>query len=876
MLSSDAAGRLPDQNIAQAVSRLPGISVERDQGQARYISLRGAPKNWTTLSFNGINIISPEGRDSRYDSIPTAIASQVIVNKAVTPDMSGETIAGNVDIITRTGLDQKGFRFSGKLGYGKGDLGNRDEVEAYALLANNFETGIGNIGVLVSGSYYARGIATDNFETDWEQVPENTRAGASDLFFARETERKYYRATRRNYSATGRIDWQPDSDNRVWVESIYTAFTDAEQRDNYIFDFDDQQGSAATRAALALPCPTTAPTVPPAGTTGYGDTCLNTPFKGTIYGIDINSNILIRRYVQSIFTNTIGGDHKFGDGWSLKWRGNYSRSLDDRSAPAQFNFDSPGFGSAALRPTVTYDLSNPNYNGIQLFQTTVTGSGATQQLGRGAGVGNIQNFTLPLTRVRSLTANDTTTAYTGRLEIGRTMDMFGGDTTFRIGAQYDERTKESIESSIDRSSAADLAAVAAAGIPNTNQGFATGGTYVGKIAPGYDFRHFNIDTLFAAGNTLNGLFAKAPVTANFYKVTEKVWTGYAIFQSKFDWGSVIGGVRYENVKNTGNAFSSVTTVTNSTTVPPTTVTNNIPVTSSSTTSLFFPSLHVNVNVDDTKKLRVGLTSGAARADYDQLRPNLTVNDSNLSISGGNPAAKPERAYGVDAYFEWYVRPQGFVSVGVFYKRVEDVLFNTRRTFNSDSLNFGGVDRSQYAFSGITNGGSGYLYGAEGAVQLQLEPYTEQLGLPAWMGGFGISANLTVNTSKVDKPAVFSATGTLLRPLRQTRLPGTSDTVYNIGGYYEKYGLSLRVQYQKRTDWLDAVTDTLADGGDVYWRADDELDVSARYEIRKGIEVYFDASNLLNGPGVRYTNDRRYTIEYEQFGRRFTGGVRVTF
>ncbi|MEY4721582.1 MAG: hypothetical protein RIQ46_1307, partial [Pseudomonadota bacterium] len=66
--AADGVGRLPDQNIAQATGRLPGVAVERDQGQARYISLRGAPNYWTTLSFDGINVVSPEGRDARFDS----------------------------------------------------------------------------------------------------------------------------------------------------------------------------------------------------------------------------------------------------------------------------------------------------------------------------------------------------------------------------------------------------------------------------------------------------------------------------------------------------------------------------------------------------------------------------------------------------------------------------------------------------------------------------------------------------------------------------------------------------------------------------------------------------------------------------------------
>ena len=229
-------------------------------------------------------------------------------------------------------------------------------------------------------------------------------------------------------------------------------------------------------------------------------------------------------------------------------------------------------------------------------------------------------------------------------------------------------------------------------------------------------------------------------------------------------------------------------------------------------------------------------------------------------------------------------------IGAFYKRVEDVLYTSRRSFGSDTLNFNGVDRSGYAFSGTTNGGKGRVFGIEAAIQMQLEPYTEGLGLPDWMGGFGITANATLNDSKVEKPAILDNAGPTLVPTRDVPLPGTSDVVYNIGGYYEKYGLSLRLQYQMRTTWADGFADNLADAGDTYWAGDDELDFSARYELVKGLEVYFDASNLLNNPGRRYSDpsnllnalgvpaqrDGRYTIEWEQFGRRFTGGVRFTF
>ena len=248
--ASDAVGRLPDQNIAQAAGRLPGLAVERDQGQARYISLRGAPNYWTTLSFDGINVVSPEGRDARFDTIPSAIASQIVVSKAVTPDMPGETVSGNVNIITRSALDYEGFHFSGKAGAGTATLGGRNSTELSAVASDTLVVGNGIIGALVSASYYQRNMITDNFEIDWERVDQDTRPGSETRFWAREFENKLYRLMRRNTSVSGRLDWQPNTDHSFSLRSLYTIFLDDEARDNYILDGDDRQGDL-TRSTAA-------------------------------------------------------------------------------------------------------------------------------------------------------------------------------------------------------------------------------------------------------------------------------------------------------------------------------------------------------------------------------------------------------------------------------------------------------------------------------------------------------------------------------------------------------------------------------------------------------------------------------------------------
>ena len=869
VLSSDSVGRLPDQNIAQAAGRLPGVAVERDQGQARYISLRGAPNNWTTLSFDGINVVSPEGRDARFDSIPSAIASQIIVSKAVTPDMPGETISGNVNIVTRSALDYDGFRISGKLGAGQTELGKRGEYEGSLTLSNVFDTNMGEIGVLLSGSYYERNMITDNFEIDWEQVSQDRRPGFQSRFWARETENKLYRLTRKNYSISGRFDFRPDADNTISMRSLYTIFTDDEARDNYIFDLDDRQADQVANTA-ACTGGTSTPT-----NSAYADACINSPFVGTVYGIDINQRSTLRAFRQSVFTNTLEGKHRFGDSWGFKWAANYTKSIDDRSVVGETRWDSPS--TRTLRPTVAYDFTNPELARVRLFTTNQL-SGPTR-FSAGTPVTAIDSFQKPLTSFTSLDAVDPTKAYTFKGELSHDTSLFGGETTIRAGVQYDQRTKINRERNLVLNTAAQFTA---AGIGTTYLPFSLDTPFKGEIPLGYTFRYFNTDAMrdyLDRAKTVRGF---APVTQNNYKVRERVLAGYVLANSKFDWGSVVGGVRVEKVSNRGRAQATISALP----APPVIV----DVEAKSSTTLAFPSLHVNFDVEDDKKLRIGFTSGAARADYDQLRPNVTINDDADSISGGNPAVKPERAYGVDAYYEWYVQPQGYFMLGVFYKRVEDVLYTSRRTFGSNALDSNGIDRSDYDFSGITNGGNGRVYGFEAAAQFQLEPYTADLGLPDWMGGFGISANATYNDSKVSKPEILGVGGVQLSPERKVPLPGTSQVSYNIGAYYEKYGLSLRVQYQNRTTWADSFADNLADAGDTYWADDDELDVSARYEIFNGFEVYFDASNLLNNPGRRYSDpsnllnasgipavrNGQYTIESETFGRRYTGGVRFTF
>ena len=862
VLAADSIGRLPDQNIAQAISRLPGLSVQRDQGQARFVNIRGAPLQWTTLSFDGIYVISPEGRDARFDSLPSAIAGQVIVNKAVTPDLNGETIAGNVNIVTRSAFDYKGLHFQAKAGAGFNDLGNGAEYEASAVLSNRWETGVGDIGVLVSGSYYRRYMGTDNFEIDWETVSQDRRpVGSGDnpntLFddgsgprrvWAREIENKFYRLERQNWSVTGRLDWAPDANNRLFATSIYTIFIDDELRDNFRADADDRQSNVPSAA-----CTGTTPQLPAPGTTGYADVCTgNTPLRGTIYGVDYDARYRRNEPRQSIWTNTIGGDHTLSDAITLRWRGNYTRSIDTANTPYVITYQSPGFGSggsgAPNRVTVNYDLSNPFGSQVGLFRTLRAANG---QLSRGERLASYLDFPNSLTSIESVQARAVTNAYTAKLELFWKTGLFG-DTLLRFGAQYDNRVKTNVENSFEISGAngTPLAgALTAAGLTNTASSILSSTPYRQTLRPGYSFNLFDDALATRVLDAAQGVADYEPNDANFYRVEESVWSGYAMGTTRFDWGNIVYGARIEHIRNSGTAFVFINDD------PPVLTTVN------TNTTLVFPSAHVNWNVNDQNKVRLSFTTGAARPDYTVANPSFEINDGDEQISGGNPFAVPERARGVDLYWEWYGRNGGFASVGVFYKDVSRALFQASRQFGDTRFDTAGLPRSQYDYSTTVNGGDGYIWGAEGALQLQVDNFASDAG---FLGGFGIIANVTYNKSRVTTPDG-----------RRIAFPGTSRWVYNVGPYFEKYGVSARVVYQKRTEWLSELGDG-STGGDLFWDTDGELDASIRYALTPNFEIYAEGGNLLNGPGRRYVGNKVRTLEYEKFGRRFQAGIRATF
>lgn len=828
VVAADSIGRFPDQNVAGALSRLPGVSVERDQGQERYVNLRGAPNKWTTISFDGVNVVSPEGRASRFDTIPNSIVSSIEAIKAVTPDMSAESIAGNINIVTRSPFDHEGLKVSGEAAIGLLELGTGEQTNVSFTLSNTFMDG--KLGFLISGSAYERNQVTDNVENRFEIANEDQADGREDRIWSRQTDTRVYNLVRANTALNARVDYRPGDDHQFYIQSTFTEFTDDELRDQFIFDYDSD---ASNGCYADISCASNATP--------------NTPTVGTVYGAQIDATFNTNDYKENIWTTTLGGDHFVAD-WDVSWRLNYAYTEDQFYAPARYLFNSPS--SATERPSVFYDYTDPDYPVTIPYETIDNGDG-TYSLGeRWSSIGSEH---LNFTQAEKIDIIDPTRAWTGKVDIERSHSLFSLPATSKFGFQYDTRSKSGKRTDTlirpDSLAAAGLDSPTLFDIQqnrNWNGGFPN---YWASLL--YD--HAKAVEFFANADAAGGSFIQEDESEeSFYRVKEDIISLYGMTTLDFDWGSVVAGVRVEQSENEGEAFGQV---------------NGGPFetfTASDDRIDVFPSVHVNYDITDEQKFRLSFNTGLARPDFDERAPNFSINDDagDESISGGNPFAKPERTYGVDAYYEWYLKPVGILSAGVFYKHIQDPLVDVNTIFGSTQFDEADLLRSQYEFNTIGNGKSGYYTGIELAYAQQFD-FLSSFGLPEWTDGFGFNGNLTMVDSEIE-----------LEDGRQVPLGGSSDLTYNTSVYWERNDFSIRANWQWRTEWINAYGSE--ERFDRYWAELGRLSIGARYQMNDNLEWFFDANNLTDQLGRRIRGDMSRVYEVEGFGARYMTGLRFNF
>ncbi|MED5205904.1 MAG: TonB-dependent receptor plug domain-containing protein, partial [Pseudomonadota bacterium] len=231
VLTRDAIGQFPDQNVAESLRRLPGITVLNDQGEGRFVSVRGLAPDLVSSSLNGVRLPSPESdvRSVALDVISSDIIESIEVKKTLTPDMDADTIGASVEIETTSAFDRKTRLLTVKLEGSYNDYA--DEVSPKGSF--DFSARLGdNVGVSGGLSYYKRTFETDNIEADdWVE--------AGGTIFPATVEYRDYDVERERISGTLGFDFRAGDSTELYVRGVYSQFDDQEYRRRLTFDLGD-------------------------------------------------------------------------------------------------------------------------------------------------------------------------------------------------------------------------------------------------------------------------------------------------------------------------------------------------------------------------------------------------------------------------------------------------------------------------------------------------------------------------------------------------------------------------------------------------------------------------------------------------------------
>lgn len=787
-LSADDVGKLPDNNVADAVQRLPGVSVTIDQGEGRYVIVRGMDSNLINVTVNGQIFPGPEGGARRValDTFPADIISRVEVIKALTPDRDANAIGGTVNLITASAFDTPNGFLRGSARFGYNQLGEKKNYAGNASFAHLFGDQ-DQFGLVLGASFSRRRFESDNYEASgFRDVNGQTLPTTRVL--------RDYRILRDRTGLVANFEWRPRDGVRLYVNNTYTRYSDDEQRDSSTFEY--ALGALSNQTATG-------------GSYSQG--------RGTVELRD-------RKVVQKLFNVSVGGSFERGP-YTLDLNATFAKA--DEDTPKRVDWE---FRSATNAFPNSYDASG-------LFLKTVAPllADATRY---------------PFRRVRNRTdaVSEDTKAFSADLKY----DFADRPGFLKAGVRYVDRDK-----SWDRT--------------NNDYGTVTSGTFLlsdvsragatDHLGDNYNqgpvidrekiIAYFEANQARFARDAASTL-ANSLVTDFWAK--EKVLAGYAMGETTISGLVLTGGVR---VERTDADYSSYDVQRRAGAI------TGFPIRTGGTEyTHVLPDVLVRYNIGSSLVLRAAYTTTIGRPNYTDIVPRRDFDATEVTpgvfqgtYSEGNPDLKPYRSSNYDASIEYYLRPAGILSAGIFHKKIENPIYG--RTINNVNIAFEGRQFSRLDVTRPENADNGTLTGLEVNYQQQFT------FLPDPLKGFGVSANGTLVDSKVE---IFGRAD-------KTPFFRQSKRLANASVFYERAGFEARLAVTHRSPYLEAV---VGPGIDAYAASRTQVDFKVSYAIDERFIVNADVLNINNAPLRYYRGDKRYILGEERYGPSASVGLNVKF
>lgn len=816
--------KLPDVNAAEAVRRLPGIALETDTGEGRYVNIRGLDADLNSTTFGGVrlpptNIATPlgGGRAVAMDAIPAGVISSITVTKTNRPDQDAEALGGTIEITPKV-MPANGRPFlEGRIGTGEERLRQTGIFEGELTAGGRFGplTGGANatdrqrpFSLLASISRYNDGRGIDDVEPSFQDAQS---AGVPDLAYSA-IDQRYYRYHRHRYGYAAQLGYQPDENNSWYVRYNEFGYTEYVNRQRLVLDNLDNGAGLTDPAGNVLPAFQLDPARPNA---------IIAP--AALYKKTLRDDEEHTRSRVAVLGGENKFDHLFADYHVSFSEGTFYKPHDYN---ATFRNPTPG--------TVQYDnATNPNYPVYSVLNGpnpadpngyVLTGFSNGRQNDRDREWAGVVNLTVPTNWLKS----------TGE------QFKFGGSLRLR-------------ERSLDVTT---FNSASVPAIPLTTVLAGTGDVvfYKNNFHNGPNIDDIALRKLFATNpqfvqdtnaDLVNSLIAHE-------KDTENVYAGYAEYEFTLGSASVLAGARMEHTHSVYRA-NQVSTDSNGVLI------GYAPISQSANYNDVFPTAQLKYQFASNLVGRLAYSTAIARPGFNQVTAATSINPGADTVQQGNPNLKPTTGQNFDAALEFYLPHAGILSIGVFDKEFSNYIANRVKngvTFPNNGL-FAGFSGPARVIT-FLNLSKAHARGVELNYQQQ---FTQ---LPGIWGGFGVSANY----SYVDSSAE-------IRPGENSVLPSTSKNVYNAALFYDRSGLNLTLAASfigKNIFGVggSAATDT--------WAQDRfNLDFGASYAFSRRLSYYLNVKNLTD-TAMKFTEGRegKHIIQREFYGLTIQSGVSFSF
>ena len=837
VVSRDQMEKFPDQNVADVLQRLPGIALESDHGEGRYVQIRGAEATLNTTTINGVKVPSPEDvRKISLDIIPSYSLGSVEVTKAITPDMDGDAIGGHVNLITKNAFDYDGQFMEAKVAGGHRPLYGKSGSMGAFTYGNQFMDG--KLGLLVSSSYEFNDMKTDNIEVEWadeyEYVTnvvdeEETEDPEEPIYVVEEADGriindvalKNYALSRERIGITSSLDYKLANNSKLYANFITNTYTDIENRNRLRYRFDKSVDEEEPGS-------------------GYYDI---TSQGGTAKLARIYRELKSRSSISKINSFSLGGDHALGNmkaDWSFTQ--SYAEELRDPSVNAEFvakDIDMNYEFSDVNHPQITsftdedgnvdqHDLSSYELDAIELEGDYIPNAKSPN--------GNL------------VSGDDQVIAF----NLSMPLSLGGANGEIKAGAKLSSKKKKS-----DRSGAEvwewdgddDL----------IMQGFDMDiegdkymdGNYV--HTHGIDVDKIR-DHMSANLGSYNILPMYEDAILETWDATEEITAFYGMANMRMGKINFIGGARVEQTSTEYNSWAGAVEDA-----------EDAELSLDESLSQFFtaqkvskeytdvlPMVHVRYSVNEKTMVRAAYTESIARADFASLVPFIATDGDDAEA--GNPELESAHSKNIDLMLEYYPKGLGIFSFGYFSKAIDNYIYTS--VMEDATIRDGAKVYDEVVMP--VNGDKATLSGWEMNFVKNLD------FLPGPLSNLSLYFNYTSTSSEADYGDMRE----------KSTFPGQAPATGNLSFAYETNKLTARFSQSIADQYIVEVGEDADE--DIYYDPANRLDFSMSYNINSKLTLFADILNITNVPHVYFMGDASKPVEKEVYGATMKIGTSYRF